>query len=484
MKKIISFFLVVMMLVTLVSCGTVPSEDEKTTNADVSQSTDTTQNPDESTEFVDNYDGVFQVGFGRVDITPKNLPVGSLTYVVDPLYATCVAVHDGDETALIVTVDVKNMNQNVYELLQSRIKLATKVPVKNIMLSATHNHSAPTPTTERNGEQNDIRWSAMLTTCVVDACKDAIKDLSDAEIYTGIADTPGMAFVRRYKLADGTYSGIHNGNKSVAKPVEYESQIDDDLQMIRFARKDKKDIVLTNWQAHVAHAAVAYPNGITADLVYYVRSICEEKNDDLLIAYYLGASGNINLTPAVSGTGKYRNYQKVGEALAELVLENFDKLERVQEGKISSSATTYVANTRKESEETVKRAKELKATGKSSIVTDYVFETAKDIDCVISRSTHDDTITAPLGAISFGDIGFVSVPYEMFDTNGMEVKEGSPFKMTFVLTCAGGAGGYVPSALAIPHGGYEVYMSRYEYGTAEKVVEELLGMLNKQSENK
>ena len=51
--------------------------------------------------------------------------------------------------------------------------------------------------------------------------------------------------------------------------------------------------------------------------------------------------------------------------------------------------------------------------------------------------------------------------------------------MTFVLTCAGGAGGYVPAAGAVPHGGYEVYTTSYEFGTAEKVVTELLAMLEK-----
>ena len=65
----------------------------------------------------------------------------------------------------------------------------------------------------------------------------------------------------------------------------------------------------------------------------------------------------------------------------------------------------------------------------------------------------------------------------MFDTNGMQVKEGSPFEMTFVLTNAGGSFAYIPSAEAVPHGGYEVYKTSYAYGTAEQIVGELLSML-------
>ena len=66
----------------------------------------------------------------------------------------------------------------------------------------------------------------------------------------------------------------------------------------------------------------------------------------------------------------------------------------------------------------------------------------------------------------------------MFDTNGMQLKEASPLDMTFVLTNANGWAAYIPSADAVLHGGYEVYTTKYVFGTAEKVVEELLSMLN------
>ncbi len=60
---------------------------------------------------------------------------------------------------------------------------------------------------------------------------------------------------------------------------------------------------------------------------------------------------------------------------------------------------------------------------------------------------------------------------------GMELKNGSPYNMTFVLTNAGGAGAYVPSALAVPNGGYEVYTAVDEFGTGERMVGEFLTIL-------
>jgi hypothetical protein len=66
----------------------------------------------------------------------------------------------------------------------------------------------------------------------------------------------------------------------------------------------------------------------------------------------------------------------------------------------------------------------------------------------------------------------------MFDTNGMQIKEGSPFSMTFVLTCANNNLSYLPSDLAFQHGGYAVDVTLFTRGTAEELVTSYLGMLN------
>ena len=90
-----------------------------------------------------------------------------------------------------------------------------------------------------------------------------------------------------------------------------------------------------------------------------------------------------------------------------------------------------------------------------------------------------DVYNLPFAAFSFGDVSFITAPYEMFDTNGMQIKEGSPFLLTFVLTCAGDYGAYMPSYEAMTiYGGYEVDNNQYALGVAEKAVEEFLRLLD------
>ena len=83
-----------------------------------------------------------------------------------------------------------------------------------------------------------------------------------------------------------------------------------------------------------------------------------------------------------------------------------------------------------------------------------------------------------LYAVSLGDLAFVTVPFEMFDTNGMQIKDGSPFSTTFVLTCANNSYNYLPSELAWQHGGYAVDATLFQRGTAEMLVSHYLDLLN------
>ena len=484
MKKILAFMLLLSMLLVSVACGDT-QKDNPSDSGDVGgETTNSTAAGD------DAFAGEFvQAGYAREDITPDE-PVyldedTLLDKVKDPIYATCVAVSDGEETVLLYTFDAKNIGPEESAQLRVKISAATKVPSGNIMISPTHNHSVPKLETLKN-KQGNLKWTTKVHNALIKAGKAAVEDLSDAEIYTATGKTTGMAFVRRYLLADGTYTGIHNGNKSTAALVDYETDADDTVQIVRFVREDKKDILMANWQAHVATAITVNPNSITGDIVGLARDEAESRDEDVLFALYIGASGNINLNAKVPGTQTYTNYLQVGKALGRVIIETCENLERVHAGKISASSKTLDVEVRKDDEETVKKAKEFATLKKDTpeyqaLLDKYGFNSKYEVEAIIKRANAGKSEKFYIAALSFGDLGFVSVPYEMFDTNGMQIKDGSPFKTTFVLTNADGWAAYIPSADAVPHGGYEVYTTKYVFGTAERMVEELLGMLNEQA---
>ena len=94
-----------------------------------------------------------RVGYGRVDITPDG-PINLAGYgndavriseeVRDPLYATCIAFTDPKgSTALLFTTDMTQAQELITLPVREAIAQEHGIPFENIMVSATHTHSAP-----------------------------------------------------------------------------------------------------------------------------------------------------------------------------------------------------------------------------------------------------------------------------------------------------------------------------------------------------
>ncbi len=489
MKKIICLILAMLMLLSVVSCNNTP-DNPSGTQSDSTENAGGEAPADKIA--AEKYDGVFKVGFSRIDISPETLPIprknnaSTIKSINDPIYATCIAFNDGKNTALVFSLDLSSLGETHCDAIKVRVKSATKVPLENIFIHVTHNHSSPVMSNPNNNAAVQ-KWTSSTQLKMVEAAEAAIADLADAKITVGTGKTTGMAFVRRYLLEDGTYSGVNSPAASSAKPVKHASEADDTVQVLRFIRENKKDVVAVNWQCHLASAVELMPTALTADIAYYVREGIETADDDALVAYFAGASGNIGscLTP-IPALKQYRNYQYAAEALSDVILDvlKSGKMESLEAGKIKVDNNTYKAEMWKDSEERIAQAKEVLALTEGSkeqtaLLKKYGWQSTYGPKSVVSRNeSKSTTISVPMGALSFGDLAFIAAPYEMHDNNGVQIKDGSPFKTTFVLTNTGGALAYVASIEAYTiYGGYEVENTQFAPGEGEKMVEEYLKML-------
>ena len=99
-----------------------------------------------------------QVGYGRVDITPKeSIPLGGYgnsstrlsTGYLDPLYMSCIAFTDSnDNTILLFSQDLLGANAKWTRPARQMISAATGIPENNISFSGSHTHSAPDSTAD------------------------------------------------------------------------------------------------------------------------------------------------------------------------------------------------------------------------------------------------------------------------------------------------------------------------------------------------
>ena len=451
MKKIICLMLALLMLVSLVACGgTNPSTD---ITGDAQESGAPTETK--------TYDGEFKVGFSRKVITPTEAQMKSAGYtrVDSDITATCVAFSDGKTTSLIYTIDTQNISQKYSDTVKTRINSVTKVPKENIFISAIHTHSSLTP------DSNAAWATSVFLPRMADAAKEAIADLTDATAYLGNGKSTGMAWVRRYVNPDGTMVSTNPQSNSV-KSV---SDADDTVLALRFVREGKKDVIIANWQAHPAHAKDMMPTSISADLVHYVRSGVEASDDDALVAYFSGESGNLNLNPPNRSMRKYRDFIEVGKALANVFIDitKIDKMEKLEVGNVKTTAEKYDTPMKQDDAATVAAAQKKMDAGKGTSGDRYT----------VARNKAE-SIIMNLGCVSFGDIAFIAVPYEMFDNNGVQIREQSPFKTTFIMTNADGDHAYMASREAWEeYGGYETEATLFGSGTAELLVEEYVRIL-------
>jgi hypothetical protein len=239
---------------------------------------------------------------------------------------------------------------------------------------------------------------------------------------------------------------------------------------------------MVNYQTHYGDSPARYPDQYSADFVHTFREAAE-KELDCLFTYHSGASGNLNFNGKLKGEKKYENFIEATKGLMLTAKDAIAKEEKAETGPIRSASSKYVANTIQDSEERYNHAVEVntaRGAGKSftELLHKYDFVSKYQATAVIMRKGLGEHPEIPFTAISCGDIAFVSAPYEMFDTNGVQVREGSPFKMTFVCSYANGGFGYVPSAIAFPHGGYEVIISRFCETTGDDFAAEMVRLLN------
>ena len=159
------------------------------------------------------------MGFARKDITPtESVPLrgyGNTSRrmsgpVIDPQYTTCMAFSDGDTTVLLFTSDLTGHGAIAEVFLRPAISEAVGLPINNIHLSASHNHSAADVD---NKEVPSIpRYNEYLKDQLIAAAKEALADMAETQIFVTDIQTQGLNFVRHYILEDGTYAGDNFGH--------------------------------------------------------------------------------------------------------------------------------------------------------------------------------------------------------------------------------------------------------------------------------
>lgn len=434
--------------------------------------------------------GGIQVGFGRADITPDySVPLAGYgnthnrmsTSVQTRIYVTCLALTDQyDQTLLVVSMDL--INAVWHEEIRAAISAATGVPTSHIAVSATHTHAAPDPDSTLDVIQKTYKPQFMLW--AAEAAAAAMADRAEAFVFSGDTRLEKMNTVRHYLMADGTYAGDNFGtftNNTIVAPAE---KADNQLQVVKFTREDKKDVVMANWQAHPTLSTGSKYYKISADIIAPTRDYVE-KNTDSLFVYFSGASGNINPESKIKTENITEDYWLYGELLGQAVTGVLGDMDEADITMVKAQTITFTGEIDHTGEEKLAQATEVRelymADGLSAankLARKYGFSNYYHAYGIVRRSKYGATRDFEISVFTLGGISFVIAPSEMFSSHGEYIKENTP-GVTFVLTSANGKVNYIPNTKAYDYSCYERHAGYFTRETGDILAQTYVDMLNR-----
>ena len=430
---------------------------------------------------------MLKAGFARLDIT---LPLGTglagyfsprpAKGVLDPLYLNAVAMSNGEQTVLVITVDALGIRQMFCKEILSMIEKRTGVPCDHIIINALHQHTSFV-LRPKGGTcaLEDTAYIDLLYRKFCDVSQMAIDDMCDSELYVSCTPaTQPISFIRRYRMKDGEV--VTNPLNSWKDVVEPAGNADNNVRLLRFKRSGKKDIAIVNFATHPDVVGGEY---ISADWPGFARKFVELNHTDAHCILVNGFQGDVNhwncqVGPEERGNG-YEYSEKMGRVIADTVNLIWDNGDLHQESDICAKHNIVYNKTRSDGIEDFAIGKE--------IYEEYLKTQKIPEDAPIKRLPYlrriyelqSDAVlrSVPVSTIVVGDVAFVGLGGEAFSHYGEAIREAVPEKFILTATCANGFEGYLVTDSCFEEGGYEGTSSPFTPNLEKQCVSAAVDML-------
>lgn len=448
----------------------------------------------------------FLAGAASVDITP---PLGTRINgdfishyahtIHDNLYSKSLALKSGEETVVLVVVDICYMQDDFLRPIRKKISQKTGLPEKNFLFCCTHAHSAGSVCDLLLGAA-DLPYTRKLPALIIKSVLDAIDNLAPAKIAFGSVDVPDHIVCRRYFMQEDyeAYNPV-TGKSDIVKtnPLGAEGQIVGpiakmDTQLSYLAVKSTDD----QWISLFANYSLHYvgdfePGTISADyfgeFASQVKSVLKA-GDDFVGILSNGTSGEANIWDFLNNErypkGNFEKSKLIAKDLAEKIAASLKDLLWDHEFAISAEYEEFHLQVRKPSQHELEEA--------IKVVKESNYENITIVDNDVLRRIYareqvllnagEETEVLPVQAIKIGNGVIGALAGEFFAETGLWLKQNSPVKNYFSIGLANGVAGYVPPAHEIERGGYETWRcrsSKLEKGSEVLVRNKLLKLINK-----
>jgi hypothetical protein len=396
----------------------------------------------------------------------------------DPCKVRAAVFQDGPRRVALVGVDALMVPRHLVAAAREEIRRRRGIATDAVMIGASHSHSSGPTGMVQPGEYDHASPLARMLAYERSSAADpdylrhvrngiveavCAADNARRELRTGFGAgvENKVAFNRRFRMKNGqTWTHPGKGNPDIVAPA---GPIDPAVTVLgSWDAAGKLAGCVVNYSCH----ATTSPPGISANWIYYMERVIRGAfGSDVVVVFLQGFCGDVtqvdNLSPYADPTGDEYARFVGGRVGAEAVKVLLTMTPGAAAPVHARSKMLRIAR-RVPSPERVRRCVELAQRDPQEVgLTEWIF--AKEIVMLDALIAKEREVEAEVQAIQVGPAVFIAAPGEMFCQQGLDIRAGSPFKLTCPVELANGCVGYVPTedALGPGGGGYETRLTAY-----------------------
>lgn len=413
------------------------------------------------------------------------------TGVHDPLYAACMYLKHGEEEVAMVTVDLLFFSKKHVEVVRREVEQQCGIKASRIMISCSHTHSGPWASGRLDiesleaGKQQNPKYIRELREQITGAIVEAKNQCFEAEFASGTAIC-------------GAENGIGGNRRCPGGPH-------DPLVSVMAVRDMEQKVrgIFVNYTLHPTYIH-EWSNVVTADYPGYLRMQLNELEEEAVIGFSQGASGNQSSRYYRQGES-FEEAERVGRTLGKAaysVLKDA-KWKRGLELRVAGTTIPLELREFEEEEELERQVEEYKKIyeelytryGTSKNREEYYLWQNANLKTLgaedqlgyvrmqkrgIKIELKEDEAPAEIQVIRLGDTCVIGVQGEVFVEYALYVKAMAGYATVVFNSLSNGClPGYLYTPESLIEGGYETDTSMLSKDFGKHMVEQILKVIEK-----
>jgi neutral ceramidase len=364
----------------------------------------------------------------------------------------------------VVACDVLMMTRKTLDPVVEKISQTAGIPAANVLINCTHTHHAPS-TMRLHDYGPDAVFTKRVQGAILEAVEKAVATLEPARFFFALGAEKTVGQNSRVLLDDGQIYWIGPRTNFVRATGPF----DPELPVLAFrGENDKLRALIFN---HSTHTIGTREAGKRSPSIYGLAAQDLEAELGAPLTFLEGASGsthNLDLTGA-----------ECARRISDAVRETLGKAQLREVGKVTAIKWPLKFRVRHFDEKAEEAAVELYCRKYSPTGADQIAKVFRDMRRDLSPVQGEERETW-VQVLRIGDIAIVGVPAEYFTQLGLDIKNRSPFRYTYIAELANDWIGYLPNLEGYKLGGYQVWTGFHSYadaGTGERIADTAVEML-------